>query len=1613
MSFNTLKNNNETIKTIDISEDLISQNITLRGNYSYCHNCGSIKFLHKHSKCLLFFTNQCTVCTKNIIGFQNQSLTHAFVEAKYDIKNWLYSNKYKNKSFISSYINIPSEIEEHINLLEDLCILMHNFCNSSTLSDRVVSIITFCKLRGNRPHLYSGIMDFCSTVFQETYTLNPANIARSNSWDNQHEEFYNIFADLRQYTNIDKIKDMEIFKKLHKLFLYILTCGLLNWTNISFTSLQYTKYEEAALRRDFAPGLSLTLFLIDTILYVCDKGMQLYKTGDVSCIIHSSSSYSKWASTAMTLIKQSTLLSNPEPHGVDRSIFLDSLKDTIEKGKAISKFTMGLDKAERMYIQKILNDLQMVESELLTKKAAQMPRKDPFAILIHGSSNICKSQLKQILFYHYAKAFNLNPGMEFMYTRCPTDEYWSGFNSTQWCIVMDDIAFLKPNNEVDPTLKEMLQIKNSVPYSPPQAALEDKGRTPVVAKLLIGTTNTQHLNLKAYFACPFAIARRMSYILTAHVKPEYTKHSFMADSNKIPVTRDGEYMNIWNFSVSVPVPQSDHEMDNQQTKYEVKHTFTEINDMLAWYISVAKEHEESQDKASKAEETMKNIEVCQTCYRPVNDCRCMQSQSGNIEEATRDMSLYYKLQLYLIDKIVTGLPNTELYDICLCYYNLFSNHGSLLFVLYFGILSICYVSPMAICVLFILHNIYFFFWKFIQEYYRLRYGMLWKYQLIYSLLKCKTETTVLLFRLAGKRVNKIYFSNRTILALKLFLSSAVTIKALHVFFTTYTNVIPYRNAYKKKKNYAQNSDVFKEDGATPKPMEEERPAFYYHDPYRVTDIDISGASKATPYEEVKKKLKSRSARFNFRFDLSPGKVSTTTAINVKGHLWLFNKHTLKNCDFTLEIILDDVTCNITRNIKPFRIHLCEVIQHATSDLAMIKIVALPPGPDLYKYFPIDKIIHNKMNGEYIMKNLQGELELRHISNIRVGVPEGIHYEGYFGNVIQDTQRGDCGSACLVKTSNSVCILGIHSMGNNNGMVVIQHVSQGILDDMLKHFDFQVESGSEPISMPGYDRQLKEVHDKSSLRWIERGTANIMGSFVGFRAKNKSKVQKTLICDTMVNLGYNADYVAPNMSWLPWHNGLKEMLTLHFDIDNLILEKCRKSFYNDIKNGLGDKIKELKVYSTDVALNGVEGVAFVDRINTSTSAGNPLKTTKKKFITFDENNHIEDLDPIIKSRMEEILRTYKQGKRFNPQFCTHLKDEPVTKKKQKIGKTRLFCGAEFAWSIIVRRYFLSFIRLMQNNPYIFESMVGIAAQSIQWEQLYRYIIKHGIKKLIAGDYKAFDKRMLAAFILEAFKIFEDLAKEAGWSEEDIRILRCIAIDTAYAHIEFNGDYIEIQGNPSGHPLTVIINCIVNSLYMRYAYIMVSGKDISTFKDNVNLATYGDDNIMSVSDNCPNFNHTTISQALSTIGVTYTMAEKEAESVPYIHVDDTSFLKRSFRQDDDVGAILAPLAHESFDKMLTAYVNNDNISMQSHSIYVIETALREYFFYGKDIFLQKRDMFITVIKKCKLEMWVRDSTLPKYHDLCYEFWMRFDNKANAQKYYDMHKDIEYATLKDLQW
>jgi hypothetical protein len=341
---------------------------------------------------------------------------------------------------------------------------------------------------------------------------------------------------------------------------------------------------------------------------------------------------------------------------------------------------------------------------------------------------------------------------------------------------------------------------------------------------------------------------------------------------------------------------------------------------------------------------------------------------------------------------------------------------------------------------------------------------------------------------------------------------------------------------------------------------------------------------------------------------------------------------------------------------------------------------------------------------------------------------------------------------------------------------------------------------------------------------------------------------------------------------------------------------------------------------------------------------------------------------------------------------------------------------------VRKYLLTFIRLFQNNKFAFEGAPGTVAQSTEWGQFHHYLTSFGVDRMVGGVYGKFDKRMLAQLILAAFDFIKNILRAAGWPDEDLMIISCIAHDIAFPLSDYNGDLVEFWGsNPSGHPLTVIINSIVNPLYMRYCFALLSqgktfadcvpAKFLSTFCDLpeaehpivriakftpnelvttkyfklfVHLMTYGDDNVFGVSRFADWFNHTSIQATLAEIGVVYTMADKTAESIPFIHIDDISFLKRSWRWDNEVEAYLCPIEEDTIAKMLTTHIPSKTICGEEQCTAVIESALQEYWFYGREVFDKRRKQLQEVFKREIHPAYEKNSTFLTWEQFYERFW-----------------------------
>ena len=792
------------------------------------------------------------------------------------------------------------------------------------------------------------------------------------------------------------------------------------------------------------------------------------------------------------------------------------------------------------------------------------------------------------------------------------------------------------------------------------------------------------------------------------------------------------------------------------------------------------------------------------------------------------------------------------------------------------------------------------------------------------------------------------------------------------------------------------------EGSKPVASEKEKENIWYNNEYVLSTIDLG--CKTLGYNSLSKEDLIKTLGANcvvLDIKLSPGIGRRCKSFCIGGQLYALNKHLLPDEDI-FEICVINGPSGVGLNTNPtVRINRSDVFLIDDSDLCFIKMRGMVPKKNFEQLFPKGEIFP-KTNGFYLRRSLDGSLEvieLRRIQyegEIQVSASEGSHkLWGALAKV--GSKNGDCGSICVAESAYGPILLGIHMLGHStHDHVKFLHIDRTMIDRAQEYFGKIVCASNINLGAPSQSVKLLDLHKKSEVRFVAQGLAEVYGSLSLPRACGKSMVENTIMNGYLTTQGFETKYTKPDLqSWRPWHLALTEMVNPASNFNYEILKSCRKAFSEDIKKLISKDlfVKELIVYDLETAINGQSGVTFVDKMNRNTSMGHPYNKSKRYYLLHTEPTDINP-DPVtfteeILASIKQIEINYREGKRNNCIFRASLKDEPVTFEKASEGKTRVFAGAPAAWSVVVRKYLLSSIRFMQLNQHIFECACGISCQSSEWERLFEHMTHFGKHRMVAGDFKKFDKRMCSMIILEAFEFLKDLLKHSGnFSSKDILVIDGIAYDTAFNWMNYNGTLIQFfGGNPSGHPLTVVINSIVNALYMRYCFTEITEKSPTEFKKFVRLMTYGDDNFLNVSGELSGFDHTSIQKCLSKYGIDYTMADKVSKSVPFIHIDRVTFLKRSFRFDTLLNHFVAPLEYDSIEKMLMTWTASKTISKEEQALAVLSSAHMEMFWHGKEAFDNFNKLVMDIVAHLRLEDWMTYNVFLDYEGYKQRFLKTF--------------------------
>jgi len=390
----------------------------------------------------------------------------------------------------------------------------------------------------------------------------------------------------------------------------------------------------------------------------------------------------------------------------------------------------------------------------------------------------------------------------------------------------------------------------------------------------------------------------------------------------------------------------------------------------------------------------------------------------------------------------------------------------------------------------------------------------------------------------------------------------------------------------------------------------------------------------------------------------------------------------------------------------------------------------------------------------------------------------------------------------------------------------------------------------------------------------------------------------------------------------------------------------------------------QVVSEKIALNGVEGIDFMDPMNMYTSPGYPYNQVilgkKGKFglIQGDEGNrNYEVYDYLLRTKLDQRWEYLMHGKRVESIWLDTLKDERRTLKKVIEAKTRVFTIPPVDFTIVARRLFMAFNTAFYANRLRFFSAVGIDPNSLEWTQMYNQLITNS-RVGFAGDFAGWDGNLSPQFMQGCCTIINRWYNDSFENQRAREIIFDELIHTVQC--SSNVIYSTHIGNPSGNPFTAILNTMVDAMYLRYVYLTLAPalyNSLAEFNKNVVDKEYGDDNIVSVTGPVLEFfNPTSIREELLKLNMDYTSANKNgpAKIQP---IKDLTFLKRGFRITEDSFAV--PLMDlQTITELVNWIRENQEIGDVRLCIDNVNDSLQFIYFYGRKTFEQHRNKILAV-------------------------------------------------------
>lgn len=1379
----------------------------------------------------------------------------------------------------------------------------------------------------------------------------------------------------------------ETALKLKRLIAMLIAGGACYLTKMPFTGELFTRFYQSS-GIDKVSGADIITQVLETAIFFWERGMSFFATGDVRALFSSHTLANDYDIEFAFLSARINFIKNGDIKnaGLTEAEYHDRVEKLYQRGVDFLRVYKG---PERKILTDKISRTEVLRAELLDVMNRINIKEQPFAILVYGGSSEGKSTISSLLTSDCLKAMGYPSRKENICSLNPSDKFQTEYRPEHHGLKLDDMGNVKSEFvEVSP-LEILRKVCNNEPCFALKADVGEKGKILFRPKVVLVTTNIKNLDSHVYSREPISAMRRFNYILTMSIRKEYRNDNNLGLNFAKTKNILGDF---WTYKVQIanPIRTNPELLDrSMQPPDAVGFKTVEHNGALLEAISLEElllflreksaEHRARQtelvDVLTKLDEQEDcphgmYIQLCSRCQ--LDDAEQSDVAHEIVAKAYHSIPTVCRSVLHwmpswsvvspinaLCNALVNPIKSFATYSVC-----------AVLIALIASVPVCCVLNKiMPLCCSYIVSVCVFIFVSM-------------------SLVKARfmrmcSEVARAPFKLICGEVQHRFYKGA-------FAVLAASMAVVYAFYRVYKTC----NMVKMSTQSAEMKI----------PEKDENPRVNVWKKVHVSNPEVDPRVSTATLDQMVTMLSNKIAHISF-YDEEKG--VRCNAFPLGRNCWMAPYHIMKREHTHMRFVLvdpDKIGPNFTA-----RIDSSLVYKIPGKDMCVFYVPAGGSQADLTHLFPED-YTQRAIGVTSIYKNATGEVSLdkfRATPSMRVHEDDDPRVMTY--KMTEQTFSGLC-TMPLLAMGKTPYIVGFHVGGYQlaEGVAHTAHTKEECkrgfacmltkkeVISAMEHLydncpmalrvanagDMKLESVDHNIALKGY------VHDKSPLSFMEQGDLTAYGAHTGMRRRFTSQCVKSVISDAVEKeLGAPNIWGGPkNMgNTRPWHAEL-ECYMAQQDVNpkyaNMAFVDLSTTLTQFLQthDDLKDRVHPIPI---EVALAGATEVYGIDSMNMNTSTGWPLNKRKKDVLNFDLPPHDRIGRPAalpanLEREVDECIAQLRNRKRTYNVFRGNLKDEPTKVDKEKV---RVFAGSPIVLTVIIRMYFLMISKFIMENPIAFESAVGLNCHGPEWDELVKHFTKHGYDRLIAGDFKAFDSMVCAMMTIMAFKICILVAVWAGFEPEDITLMESIATEVVYAVIEMNGDFVCPNGsNPSGHPLTVIINCIVGMLYFRCVYYeeahRLGVKSLPLFNQVVAFMSYGDDNVMSVKAGYDWFNHTTIQKVLGQYGVQYTMADKTSESRPFISIEECEFLKRTPIYNEEVGLWWGPLHEQSIVKSLHCNIMSEVLSPGEHAAECIEGAMTEYFFHGEEVYNDRAQKLKRVVAQCGIEPHLDDGVFQPY-------------------------------------